>query len=163
MYFYYRQIQSSAVTFETALIERLRVQGKELARSRTLSAQQQALTDGLNYHLPRVRSTLTRWWRTYPRHLVQLVACTVLAFLIEPFLAMLAAVAVGLIWLLYRFLDRAGRTGLPVVRERAAHQREEMVSLCLRGPLLESVHDEPSVEHRSRNSCCTTDGMLSAV
>jgi ABC-type multidrug transport system fused ATPase/permease subunit len=148
MYFYYRQIQSAAVAFEAALFERMRAQGKELARSRTLSAQQQALIDGLNYHLPRVRSTLTRWWRTYPRHLVQLVACTIVAFLIEPFLAMLALVAVGLIWLLYRFMDRSGRTGLPVVRERAALQRDEMVSLCLRGPLLESVHDEPSVEHR---------------
>ncbi|MCR9296080.1 MAG: ABC transporter ATP-binding protein/permease [bacterium] len=148
LYFYYRQIQSAAVEFECKLMEKLRSHGKNLARVRTLSAQKQALTDGLNYHLPRVRIALTRWWRTYPRHLVQLAACFILALLVEPLLALLAVVVAGLIQLVYRWLDRSGRTTLPVIRERASLQRDELVDLSLRGPLLESVHDEQSVEHR---------------
>ena len=82
LYLYYRQIQNAAVAFECKLIEKLRSHGKNLARVRTLSAQKQALTDGLNYHLPRAATALTRWWRTYPRHLVQLAACFILAFLV---------------------------------------------------------------------------------
>lgn len=146
--FFYRQVQSAAVAFEVAMIERLRHHAKSLARVRTLSAQQQALTDGLDYHLPRVRASLSRWWRTVPRHVVQLVACVLVAVLIEPMLAILALIATGLILLVYRYLDRSRRTSLPVVRERAAQERGELVNLSLKGPLLESVHEEHEVERR---------------
>ncbi len=144
----YRQIQVAAVTFEVALIEKLRGHAKNLATVRTLSAQQQALTDCLDYHLPRVRASLSRWWRTFPRHFVQLAACVLVAVLIQPMLALLTLIATGLVVLLYRFLDRLRRTSLPVVRERAAQQRGTLIDLSLTGPLLATVHDEHEVERR---------------
>ncbi len=148
LYLFYRQIQNAAVTFEVALFDRLRGHAKRLATVRTLSAQQTALTDCLDYHLPRVRSSLSRWWRVFPRHLIQLLACALVALLIQPMLALLTLIATGLVVLIYRFLDRLRRTSLPVVRERAAQQRDSLVSLSLKGPLLESVHDEQEVEQR---------------
>lgn len=148
LYIVYRQIQAAAVAFEVSLIEKLRHHAKELATVRTLSAQQQALTDCLDYHLPRVRSSLTRWWRTIPRHVVQLVACVLIAFLVQPMLALLTLIATGLVVLVYRFVDRVRRTSLPVVRERAAQQRGALIDLSLKGPLLESVHDEREVQRR---------------
>lgn len=148
LYLCYRTNQAAAVTFETALIQRMRDHAKRLATVRTLSAQQQALTDGLNYHVPRVRASLSRWWRTFPRHVVQLVACSIMAVLIQPILAILTVIATGLVVLVYRFLDRLRRTALPVVRERAAQQRDTLIDLSLKGPLLESVHDEHEVERR---------------
>lgn len=148
LYLFYRRTQGASVEFEVAMIDKLREHGKSLARVRTLSAQQQALTDALNYHLPRVRSSLARWWRTFPRHVVQLIFCTLAALLIEPMLALLTLIAAGLIFLLYRFLDRARRTTLPVIRERATLHRGNLVELSLKGPLLESVHQEHEIERR---------------
>ena len=151
LFIFYRQVQSQAVGFEADMISLLREHAKRLARTRTLSAQQQALTDSLNYHLPRVRASLARWWRTFPRHGVQFVACILVAFLIEPLLAVLTLIAMGLILLTYRYLDRSRRTALPVVRERASQQREELIQLSLKGPLLESVHEEHEVERRFKD------------
>lgn len=148
LYWFYSRVQAAAVAFEVSLIQRLREQGKSLARLRTLSAQQQALTDGLNYHLPRVRSGLARWWRTFPRHIVQLAACVLVAFLIEPMLALLTVIGAGLTLLVYRLLDRARRTTLPVIRERATLHRGHLVDLSLKGPLLESVHQAYEVDRR---------------
>lgn len=145
---FYRLLQSAAVAFEVTLIERLRQHAKQLATVRTLSAQQQALTDCLAYHLPRVRSSLSRWWRTSPRHFVQLVACVLVAILIQPMLAVLTCIATGVVVLVYRFIDRMKRTKLPVVRERAAQHRGALIDLSLKGPLLASVHDEAEVERR---------------
>lgn len=148
LYFFYRAIQQAAVAFETQLISRLRIHAKALATAKTLSAQQTALTDCLDYHLPRVRSCLSRWWKTFPRHLVQLLSCILLGFLIQPMLCVLTIIAATLVVLVYRFLDRNRRTSLPVVRERAAQQRGELISLSLQGPLLESVHDEDAIDKR---------------
>lgn len=148
LYIFYRQIHGTAVLFEVNLIRQLRSHGKRLATVRTLSAQKQALTDGLNYQLPRVRSTLTHWWRTMPRHIVQLVLCVLVALLIQPLLAILTLIATSMVVLIYRFLDKNRRAALPIVRERAAQQRETLVDLSLNGPLLESVHDEQEVERR---------------
>lgn len=148
LFIFYRQIQATAVLFEVSLIQRLRSHGKRLATVRTLSAQKQALTDALDYQLPRVRSTLSRWWRTMPRHVVQFALCVLVAMLIQPLLAILTLIATTLVVLVYRYLDKSRRTALPVVRERAAQQRESLVDLSLNGPLLESVHDEHEVERR---------------
>lgn len=148
LYVFYRQILAAGVEFEVAMIERLRLHAKRLATSRTLSAQQLALTDSLNYHLPRVRSVLTRYWRTFPRHIVQLALCALVTFSLEPLLALLTAIAVGLVILIYRWLERLGRSGLPVVRERAELQRGALIDLSLNGPLLESVHETHEIERR---------------
>ncbi len=145
---YYRMLQRSAVDFEVAMFVRLKKQAKGLAMVRTLSAQQTALIDCLDYHLPRVRGVLSRWWRVYPRHAVQLVLCVLIALLIQPILALLTLTAVGLVVLCFRALDRLRRTNLPVVRERATQHREALVSLSLKGPLLESVHDGAAIEKR---------------
>lgn len=148
LFAFYKQVQRAAVVFEVTMIDRLRKHAKGLARVRTLSAQQQALVDGLDYHLPRVRSSLSRWWRSFPRHAVQLIGCLVIAVLIEPALALLTLIATAVILLVYRYLDRSRRTVLPVVRERAGLQREILVDLSVKGPLLESVHEEHEVERR---------------
>lgn len=134
----YRQVQVAAVGFECKLIERFREHARQLATSRTLSAQQSALTDALDYHLPRVRAVLARWWRTFPRHAVQLGCCVVFCMLVQPMLAVLTIVATGLIYLVYRSLDRVKRSALPVVRERAGQLRASIVDDCLQGPLRQS-------------------------
>ncbi|MCA9133043.1 MAG: ABC transporter ATP-binding protein [Planctomycetales bacterium] len=148
LHFFYRLVQSAAVEFEVALISQLREHAKRLATMRTVSAQQTALTDCLDYHLPRVRACLSRWWRTFPRYGIQGIACVAVAFAIQPMLALLTLIATVLVVLIYRLLDRLRRTALPVVRERAAQQREALVSLSIKGPLLESVHAETDVEKR---------------
>ena len=145
---FYRQLQRASVAFEVKLIEQLRDQGQRLARQRTLSAQNQVLTDSLDYHLPRVRSILVRWWRASPRHFVQLAACILVALLVQPLLAGLTLIATGLVYLIYRFVDRLKRTSQPVVRERAAQHRAAVVNLTIRGPLLASVHPKAELEHR---------------
>ena len=141
-----RQVQAAAVEFEVGIIRELRIHSKQLGVMRTLSAQQTALVDGLEYHLPRVRMSLTRWWRTYPRHLVQLLGCLLLALLIQPLLTLLTVVGAALVTLIYRFVDRNRRSSLPVIRERAAQRRSDLISMCLKGPLLESVHAEQEID-----------------
>ncbi len=141
-----RQVQVVAVDFEVGIIRELRSHSKQLGVMRTLSAQQTALVDGLEYHLPRVRMSLTRWWRTFPRHLVQLIGCLILALLIQPLLTLLTFVGAALVTLIYRFVDRNRRSMLPVIRERAAQRRADLISMCLKGPLLESVHAEQEID-----------------
>ncbi|MEO8268296.1 MAG: ABC transporter ATP-binding protein [Aureliella sp.] len=148
LFLFYRMVQRAAVEFEIALIARLREQAKRQAAIRTLSAQQTALTDCLDYHLPRVRSALSRWWRAYPRHVIQFVLCVGVAFLIQPTLGLQTLTATVLVVLCFRMLDRLRRKNLPVVRERAAQHREALVALSLQGPLLESVHDTAAIEKR---------------
>ena len=141
-----RQIQTAAVELEVGIIRELRSHSKQLGVMRTLSAQQTALVDCLEYHLPRVRASLTRWWRTFPRHLVQLAGCLLLTLLIQPLLTLLTVVGAALVTLIYRFVDRNRRSALPVIRERAAQRRSDLVSMCLKGPLLESVHAEQEID-----------------
>lgn len=148
LYVFYRLVQRAAVELEVSLISQLRGHAKRLATVRTLSAQQTALTDCLDYHLPRVRANLGRWWRAFPRHAIQFVACVGVAFLIQPVLGLLTLVATLLVVLSYRLVDRLWRTVLPVVRERAAQERQALVTLSLQGPLLESVHDTAAIEKR---------------
>lgn len=146
MQLFNRQIHHAAVDFEVNLIRALRQHSKRLAVMRTLSAQQTALIDGLEYHLPRIRTNLSRWWRAFPRHLIQFIGCLLVGFLIQPVLTLLTVVSVGLVSLVFRLVDRSRRTGLPVVRERAMQRRAELQTLCLKGPLLASVHSEQSIE-----------------
>ncbi len=148
LYFFYRLVQTAAIDFEVTLISELRDHAKKLATVRTLSAQQTALTDCLDYHLPRVRSNLSRWWRTFPRHAIQFIASVLIASLIQPMLSLLTLIATLLVVLVYRLLDRMRRTSLPVVRERAAQERQALVGLSLQGPLLESVHASEAIERR---------------
>ncbi|MEZ6138578.1 MAG: ABC transporter ATP-binding protein [Pirellulaceae bacterium] len=145
---FYRQIQLAAVAFEVRLISELRNHARRLAITRTLSAQQTSLTDCLDYHLPRVRASLGRWWRNCPRHFVQLFACVIVALLIAPMLTCLTLLATGLLVLVYRYVDRSRRTTLPVVRERAAQERSTVVQLSIKGSLFESVHNQRDVETR---------------
>jgi ATP-binding cassette, subfamily B, bacterial len=146
MYLFNRQIQSAAVEFETRIISALRVHSKQLAVSRTLSAQEAALIDSLEYHLPRIRTNLARWWRTYPRHAIQCVGCLIIVVLIQPLLAAISLVGAALVYLIYRYVERIRKNALPLVRERATKNRSELVRLCLKGPLLASVHSEPAVD-----------------
>lgn len=146
LYVFYRRIQVVAVALEASVMERLWDHSRRLAMIRTLSGQQTALVDGLEYHLPRVRASLSRWWRASPRHIVQLVACLLLALLIAPLLALLTLVAASIVVMIYRTLDRHRRTTLPVVRERATQRRSQVMALCLKSPLLESVHSEGDIQ-----------------
>jgi len=148
LYFFYQLVQRAAVEFEASLIGQLRSHAKALATNRTLSAQQTALTDCLDYHLPRVRASLNRWWRVFPRHAIQTLVCVAVALAIQPTLGLLTLTAAGLVAVCYRALDRWRRTRLPVVRERAAQERQMLVDLSIQGPLLESVHDAAAVEKR---------------
>lgn len=145
LYMFYRRIQIVAVDLEAAIIRQLWEHSRQIATVRTLSGQQTALTDCLEYHLPRLRASLSRWWRASPRHIVQLICCLILAVLIAPLLALLTMVGAAIVSLVYRTLDRLRRTALPVIRERATQRRGEVMSLCLKGPLLESVHAEASI------------------
>jgi ATP-binding cassette, subfamily B, bacterial len=148
LYSFYRQLQSAAVAFEVSIVAAMRDHSKQLAVMRTLSAQQTALVDGLEYHLPRIRTSLTRWWRTFPRHLIHFVSCLIIAFLIQPLLTLLIVVGALLVTTIYRQIDRIRRSALPVVRERASQRRSELLTLCLKGPLLESVHAEREINVR---------------
>ncbi len=145
---FYRRIQSAAVEFETHLIQRIRKHSNQQNCYNGLAGQEQALVDVLEYHIPRVRNSLSRWWRAYPRHLIQLASCSLLAFLLEPTLMMLTGVASGLVVVVYRFFDQRRRTQLPVVRERAAQRRSSLLTLCVRGPLLETVHSADDIQRR---------------
>ncbi len=146
LFWFYRRIQSVAVGLEATLMKRLWDHSRRLSLIRTLSGQQTALVDGLEYHLPRLRASLSRWWRASPRHIVQLVMCVVLTGLISPLLTLLSCVAAALVILVYRTLDRYRRTRLPVVRERATQRRSGVMSLCLQGPLLQSVQSDQEIE-----------------
>lgn len=146
LYLLNRQIQAAAVDFEVKIIRDLRSHSKQLGVVRTLSAQQTALVDGLEYHLPRVRTSLTRWWRTFPRHLFQLLGCLLVALLIQPLLTLLTVVGAVLVALIYRLIDRNRRSSLPLVRERAALRRADLLAMCVKGPLLESVHAEQEID-----------------
>ena len=77
LYLSYRLSQTAAVDFEVSLFNAFREHSHRLARIRTLSAQETELIDCLDYHLPRVRSVLARYWQAIPRHLVQFAACVV--------------------------------------------------------------------------------------
>ncbi|GAB5404637.1 MAG: ABC transporter ATP-binding protein [Aureliella sp.] len=144
----YRQTQVVAVKLETALVQRLRRHARSLATARTLSAQQLALTDCLDYHLPRARSVLARWWRAFPRHVVQAFCCLVFMLLVQPMLLVLTVVATCLVYLVFRFYDRVRRSALPVVRERAGHLRSEMIDECISGPLRSFSQPDGAVEQR---------------
>jgi ATP-binding cassette, subfamily B, bacterial len=148
LYFAYRSGQTAGVDFEIALIRQFRDKSQKLARGKTLSAQETELVDCLDYHLPRVRTALVRYWNIFPRHAVQFAACVLCACLIQFPIALLAGIATALLVLTYQFLDKARRTRLPVVRENASLHRMGVVNLALRGPLLESVHRQPEIERR---------------
>ncbi len=144
----YRQTQVAAVKLETALVQRLRKHARALATARTLSAQQLALTDCLDYHLPRARSVLARWWRAFPRHGVQAACCLLVMLLVQPMLLVLTVVATSLVYLVFRFYDRLRRSALPVVRERAGHLRGEMIDECISGPLRSFSQPNGKAEER---------------
>lgn len=148
LFLYYRTLIHFAVCFETRLITRLRQHAQVLSVVRTLSAQETALTDSLEYHLPRVRSVLMRWYRFVPRHLIQLVACTLVAMLVHPLIVILTVVAAGILLVLYRYSDKFRRTFLPVVRERASQERAILTNLCIKGPLLETIHSTDALQQR---------------
>jgi ATP-binding cassette, subfamily B, bacterial len=148
LFLVYRLVQRSAVELEIQLIELVRKQVQQLARFRTLSAQQTAVLDGLEYHLPRVRAVMTGYWQTIPRHVVQLGACILLAGAIHLPLALLVIVACCLFFLIFRFVDRVRRNRLPVVRENATRLRSRIVHICTRGPLLDAVHEKLEIEKR---------------
>lgn len=148
LYWVYRCGQTAGLDFETALICELRQQSQRLARVKTLSAQETELVDCLDYHLPRVRAALVRYWHVIPRHPVQFLCCVLCGCLIQLQFTLLAVIATALVVLTYQLLDRARRTRLPVVRENAALYRTGLVELVLRGPLLESVHLQPEIEKR---------------
>ncbi len=148
LYLSYRLSQTAAVDFEVSLFNAFREHSHRLARIRTLSAQETELIDCLDYHLPRVRSVLARYWQAIPRHLVQFAACVVVASLIQLQFTLLAIIATALLVVSYQFLDRIRRTKLPVVRENATQHRTGLVSLTLRGPVLEAVHDENEIQRR---------------
>ncbi len=148
LYIAYRTGQTAGVDFETTLIRDLREKSQKLARIKTLSAQETELVDCLDYHLPRVRTVLVRYWHSIPRHPVQFLSCVLCASLIQLQFTLLAVIATALLVLTYQFFDRARRTRLPVVRENASLHRTGVVSLALRGPLLESVHLQSEIERR---------------
>lgn len=146
LFLFYRRVQVVSVGLEAALMERLWDHSRRLSVLRTLSGQQTALVDGLEYHLPRLRASLSRWWRASPRHVVQLNACLLLAILISPLLAMLSLVAAAIVIMVYHTFDRYRRTRLPVVRERATQRRSKVMALSLQGPLLESVQSDADIQ-----------------
>ena len=160
---FYRSVHQASLRFEVGLMAALRVHAHKLARLRTLSAHQQALSDGLEYHLPRVRTTMTHYWRAYPRHALQALVSVLLAIALEPMLGILSIISAGFAVLVYRFLDGSRRTQLPVIRERAAWNRAQIIELSLKGPLLESVHDSDELESRyqSKLQSYVADAFLS--
>lgn len=145
---FYRSVHQASLEFEVGLMAALRAHAGKLARLRTLSAHQQALSDGLEYHLPRVQTTLTQYWRAYPRHALQALVSVLLAIALEPMLGILSMISAKFVVLVYRFLDGSRRTQLPVIRERAAWNRAQIIELSLKGPLLESVHESGDLESR---------------
>lgn len=146
LYFAYRMSQKAAVELELVLFGMVRKHIKQLARFRTLSAQQTAVLDGLEYHLPRIRGVLARYWQTIPRHVVQLALCFLLAVLIHLPVSLLAVISGSLFYLLFRYVERVQRSRLPVIRENAGRVRGLLVNICLRGPLLNAVQEESDIE-----------------
>jgi ATP-binding cassette, subfamily B, bacterial len=148
LYLAYRLNQAAAVDFEVSLIETLREHSHRFARARTLSAQETELMDSLDYHVPRVRNLLTKYWQAIPRHVVQFGLGILFASLIQFQFTLLAVIATALLVAIYQFLDRLRRTRLPVVREKASLNRSGLVKLVLRGPILEAVHNSQEIERR---------------
>ena len=148
LYFATRLNLLASVNFEIALLEKFKNHSTQLARVRTLSGQETELDDCLNYHVPRVRTVLARYWQVVPRHIVQFLACMLVACLIHLQFTLLAIIATALLMITYQWLDRIRRTKLPVVRENATLHRGGLVNLVLRGPILESVHDQQELQNR---------------
>lgn len=144
----YRLVQQAAVEFEVATMDIIRHQIQPLARQRTLTAQQSVLLDCLEYHLPRVRGVIAKYWQALPRHAVQLVACLAIASLIHFRFAVLACIAAALVALFFQLFERSRKKQLPVVRENATRLRNRLVRASLRGPLLHAVHDSQEIDRR---------------
>lgn len=148
LFWLYKLVQLAAVQFETELFETIRHHVQRLAQYRTLTAQQSVLQDSLEYHLPRVRSVLARYLHAFPRHLVQLALCLLIAVAIHYRFAIVSCIAAALVFLFYQLVDRSRRKQLPVVRENATRLRSRVLRVSLRGPLLQAVHDSHEIDRR---------------
>ncbi len=152
LFWTYRFVQQAAVEFEVGVLKIYRQRVQQLSQFKTLSAQQNALVDNLQYHLPLVRGALARYWQSIPRHGVQLAICVLVGILIHAQFSFLAIIASALAVLCYQWLDRLHRLRLPIVRDNAAQLRNRLVNLCLRGPLLGAVHDSQEIDQRFGHS-----------
>jgi len=144
----YRLVQQAAVEFEVAIMEVIRQQIQPLSRQRTLTAQQSVLLDCLEYHLPRVRGIVFKYWLAIPRHAIQLIACLAIGSMIHWRFAILACIAAALVALFFQLFERSRKKQLPVVRENATRLRNRLVRATLRGPLLHAVHDSQDIDRR---------------
>lgn len=121
------------------LLHRLFDQSRALSMDQGISGQRRILRDLIQTDLPRVRESLTDWYRVFPRNLLQIVLCVALACLIQPWLTLLCILALIVLWGLFSSLDAANRKQRPVFLERRRHAHEQLVYLCESSPLLESV------------------------
>ncbi|MCU0716027.1 MAG: ABC transporter ATP-binding protein/permease [Pirellula sp.] len=121
------------------LLQRLFDQSRALSMDQGISGQRRILRDLIQTDLPRVRESLTDWYRVFPRNLLQILLCVALACLIQPWLTLLCILALVILWGLYSSLDAANRKQRPVFLERRRHAHEQLVYLCESSPLLESV------------------------
>jgi ATP-binding cassette subfamily B protein len=121
------------------LLQRLFEQSRALSLDQGISGQRRILRDLIQTDLPRVRESLTDWYRVFPRNLLQIIFCVALACLIQPWLTLLCILALVMLWGLFSSLDAAQRKQRPVFLERRRHAHEQLLYLCESSPLLESV------------------------
>jgi ATP-binding cassette, subfamily B, bacterial len=105
-------------------------------------AQQAAQTEAVTHWIPQVRDGLLAWHRSVPRHLVQAVACFLVALLIHPSLMVLAAIAFVLLWRVYALIDGRRRRLRPLLTERIFTAKSRLSALDESGPLVSSIYPE---------------------
>ncbi|AMV31914.1 Putative multidrug export ATP-binding/permease protein [Pirellula sp. SH-Sr6A] len=129
----------AALYWTSNLLQRLFDQSRALSMDQGISGQRRILRDLIQTDLPRVRESLTDWYRVFPRNFLQIVLCVALACLIQPWLTLLCILVFIILWGLTNSLDAAYRKQRPVYLERRRHAHEQLIYLCESSPLLESV------------------------
>lgn len=129
----------AALYWTSNLLHRLFDQSRALSMDQGISGQRRILRDLIQTDLPRVRESLTDWYRVFPRNFLQILLCLALACLIQPWLTLLCILAFVIVWGLTSSLDAAYRKQRPVYLERRRHAHEQLIYLCESSALLESV------------------------
>ncbi len=140
LWFLYRAATMHSVLAITQLYRELSRKSQELAVVQSVSGQQAALRVAIQEQFPLLADGYMRLFRSIPRHIIQIVCCVGLSLLIDPVLTILGLTILGLLYRLYDWLEKRGRSRLPVLRERIKLFEDHLLELCETGPLLATVH-----------------------
>ncbi len=138
----YRSAVSSAAQEIGQLVRDLSAKSHELATVQGVSGQKSALRSALTEKLPLIESALISVYRSLPRHAIQIIACSILAILIQPWIALLGIVLFVLFYRLYSWIEARNDLSASIEMERFDSARSRLVDLCEDGPLLSMVQSD---------------------